>query len=92
MPIRFYCPFCDQLLGISSKKAGAVIECPSCHGQVGVPAEGAPPPLPAPLPAPAGVAQSHIVLTPAQVGTLAVVFLILACIAFAAGLLVGALI
>jgi hypothetical protein len=91
MPIRFYCPFCDQLLGISSRKAGTVIECPSCHGQVGVPAEGKAPPPP-PLPPTLGRASpADIVLTPAQLATLAVVFFLLAGVVFALGLLVGAL-
>jgi hypothetical protein len=57
MPVRFRCPFCNQLLGISRRKIGTVIECPNCHGKVGVPSEEpgpvdpAPPPPP---PAPAG--------------------------------------
>jgi hypothetical protein len=37
MPIRFYCCFCHQLLGIATRKAGTVIECPTCKGQVWVP-------------------------------------------------------
>ncbi len=63
MPIRFRCPFCDQLLGISRRKVGTVIECPNCHGQVGVPGDdpvpeaaslpGAPPPEPLLFGAPA---------------------------------------
>jgi hypothetical protein len=43
MPIRFRCPFCNQRLGIGSRKAGTVVSCPTCHGQVTVPpAEGPP--------------------------------------------------
>ena len=88
MPIRFYCPFCEQLLGASSRKIGAVVECPSCRGKVGVPSPGAPPPLP-PSRRPA---TGTVVVTPAQLAALAIVFLILAGLAFTAGLLVGALI
>jgi hypothetical protein len=47
MPIRFRCPYCNQLLGIARRKAGTVVECPACHGHVAVPAVE-PPPLPAP--------------------------------------------
>lgn len=38
MAIRFYCPNCAQMLGISSRKAGAAVVCPRCGGGVGVPA------------------------------------------------------
>jgi hypothetical protein len=83
MPIRFYCPFCDQLLGISSRKVGAVVECPNCHGKVGVPGPDAVgPPL-----GPAG----DVVLTPVQMVALGVLLLMLVGLAFAAGLLIGAL-
>ena len=37
MPIRFRCAYCNQLLGISRRKAGTVVRCPSCAGQVVVP-------------------------------------------------------
>lgn len=37
MPIRFRCAYCNQLLGISRRKAGTVIRCPTCTGQVVVP-------------------------------------------------------
>lgn len=43
MPIRFRCPKCDQLLGISRRKAGAHVRCPSCRYEVAVPAEDEPP-------------------------------------------------
>jgi hypothetical protein len=55
MAIRFRCPFCTQRLGIGSRKAGTVVECPKCHGQVTVPrsdgrgVEVAPPRPPAAL-------------------------------------------
>jgi len=37
MPIRFRCCYCSQLLGISRRKIGTVIQCPNCLGQVWVP-------------------------------------------------------
>lgn len=37
MPIRFRCYFCMQLLAIAHRKAGTVITCPKCQGQVWVP-------------------------------------------------------
>lgn len=37
MPIRFRCAFCNQLMGISRRKAGQVVSCPKCSGQVVVP-------------------------------------------------------
>jgi hypothetical protein len=43
MPIRFRCPFCNQRLGIGSRKAGTVVSCPTCHGQVTVPSSVSPP-------------------------------------------------
>jgi DNA-directed RNA polymerase subunit RPC12/RpoP len=66
MPIRFRCAYCNQLLGIARRKAGTVVRCPNCAGQVVVPtldeagpenADDLPPPLPetqtAPAPPPA---------------------------------------
>src|SRR5256714_11793322 len=64
MPIRFRCAYCNQLLGIARRKAGTVVRCPTCAGQVVVPPSdvpdppemaAAPPPAPtrAPTPAPA---------------------------------------
>jgi hypothetical protein len=41
MPIRFRCAYCNQLLGISRRKAGTVVRCPTCAGQVVVPASDA---------------------------------------------------
>jgi hypothetical protein len=46
MPIRFACPNCHQLLGVSERKAGSAVKCPKCATEVAVPqAEeaGAPP-------------------------------------------------
>ena len=37
MPIRFRCAYCNQLMGISHRKAGTVVRCPNCAGQVIVP-------------------------------------------------------
>lgn len=37
MPIRFRCAYCNQLMGISRRKAGEVVRCPTCTGQVVVP-------------------------------------------------------
>ena len=91
IPIRFYCPFCDQLLGISSRKAGKAITCPRCHGEVGVPGPDESPPLdilvPLPEPSPSG----DLVLTGGQVAALALASGLLLAVAFAAGLLIGAL-
>ena len=37
MPIRFRCAYCNQLMGIAHRKAGTVVSCPKCQGQVVVP-------------------------------------------------------
>jgi hypothetical protein len=37
MPIRFRCAYCNQLLGIARRKAGTIVACPTCAGQVVVP-------------------------------------------------------
>jgi hypothetical protein len=48
MPVRFRCAYCNQLLGIARRKAGTVVRCPTCAGQVVVPsAEAEPAPRPA---------------------------------------------
>ena len=39
MPIRFACPNCHQLLGVSERKAGSGVKCPKCAAVVVVPAE-----------------------------------------------------
>jgi DNA-directed RNA polymerase subunit RPC12/RpoP len=45
MPIRFRCAYCNQLMGISSRKAGTVVRCPKCAGEIIVPSpEGVEPP------------------------------------------------
>jgi DNA-directed RNA polymerase subunit RPC12/RpoP len=40
MPIRFRCAYCNQLMGIARRKAGTVVRCPTCSGQVVVPDPG----------------------------------------------------
>jgi hypothetical protein len=39
MPIRFRCAYCNQLMSIARRKAGSVVGCPTCGGQVIVPHE-----------------------------------------------------
>ena len=57
MPIRFRCAYCNQLMGIARRKAGTVVSCPTCQGQVVVPSPSPSPepelvkPMPVPLPA-----------------------------------------
>jgi hypothetical protein len=56
MPIRFRCVYCDKLLGIARRKAGAVVNCPQCGQPLIVPtpesepvtAAASAPPSPAP--------------------------------------------
>src|SRR5262245_52598265 len=53
MPIRFRCAYCNQLMGIARRKAGTIVRCPRCAGQVIVPdpgPEAAPEPPDAPAP------------------------------------------
>lgn len=40
MAIKFRCPHCSQLLGISTTKAGSIVDCPACGRSVNVPVEG----------------------------------------------------
>lgn len=40
MPIRFRCVYCDRLLGISRRKAGAIVTCPHCKEKLIVPSPG----------------------------------------------------
>jgi hypothetical protein len=57
MPIRFRCVYCDKLLGIARRKAGAVVNCPQCGQPLIVPTPEPEPqkvaaaPLPATVPA-----------------------------------------
>lgn len=39
MAIKFRCPHCQQLLGISTTKAGTIVDCPACGRSVNVPTE-----------------------------------------------------
>jgi hypothetical protein len=49
MPIKFRCPHCQQFLGISRSKAGAVTDCPTCGRTIRVPdLDGKISPLPKP--------------------------------------------
>jgi hypothetical protein len=52
VPIRFRCAYCNQLMGISRRKAGTVVRCPTCSGQVVVPNPDNDSPAP-PAPGPA---------------------------------------
>lgn len=57
MPIRFRCAYCNQLMGIARRKAGTVVRCPTCSGQVVVPnPEAAAAAAPGPGPSAAGAA------------------------------------
>src|SRR5207302_8889691 len=61
MPIRFRCAYCNQLMGISRRKAGTVVRCPSCSGQVVVPNPSAEPTeKPHEAPSPKPVPQPHL--------------------------------
>jgi hypothetical protein len=55
MPIRFRCVYCDKLLGIARRKAGAVVNCPQC-GQ----------PLIVPTPEPEPSAAASLPVSPSQ--------------------------
>ncbi len=37
MPIKFRCQYCKQFLGISRKKAGEIVDCPTCGRTLRVP-------------------------------------------------------
>jgi DNA-directed RNA polymerase subunit RPC12/RpoP len=37
MPIQFRCASCQQLLGIAKRKAGSLVDCPTCQGKTLVP-------------------------------------------------------
>jgi DNA-directed RNA polymerase subunit RPC12/RpoP len=63
MPIRFRCAYCNQLMGIATRKAGTVVRCPKCGGEIIVPvpegmesSDEPAPPEPEPVPAPSGPA------------------------------------
>ncbi|MEW4490555.1 hypothetical protein AB1L42_20895 [Thalassoglobus sp. JC818] len=49
MPIKFRCPHCEQFLGISRSRAGAITDCPTCGRTIRVPQlDGSIVPLPKP--------------------------------------------
>ncbi|TWT50116.1 hypothetical protein KOR42_36630 [Thalassoglobus neptunius] len=49
MPIKFRCPHCEQFLGISRSRAGAITDCPTCGRTIRVPQlDGSIDPLPEP--------------------------------------------
>lgn len=49
MPIKFRCPHCQQFLGISRARAGAITDCPMCGRAIRVPLlDGSTPALPEP--------------------------------------------
>jgi phage FluMu protein Com len=54
MPIRFRCRYCNQLMGISRRKAGEKVHCPTCHAEVLVPPPDGEEHTEAPPPQPAG--------------------------------------
>ena len=37
MPIKFRCRYCEQFLGISRSRAGAIVDCPQCGRSIRVP-------------------------------------------------------
>ncbi|HCC99154.1 MAG TPA: biopolymer transporter ExbD, partial [Planctomycetaceae bacterium] len=37
MPIRFRCPSCQQVLSVTSRKAGQKVRCPACQSALKVP-------------------------------------------------------
>lgn len=48
MPIKFRCHHCQQMLGISRSRAGAIVDCPGCGRTLRVPnTDGTTDPLPA---------------------------------------------
>src|SRR5436305_7414662 len=57
MPIRFRCVYCDKLLGIAKRKAGAVVNCPQCGQPLIVP-------TPEPEPEPEATAAASQPATP----------------------------
>ncbi len=38
MPVRFFCPICQQLLSVASRKVGSKVNCPKCQFSILVPA------------------------------------------------------
>jgi len=48
MPIQFRCNYCNQLLSIATRKAGAVVNCPTCDARIIVPRRSEPAKVPQP--------------------------------------------
>ena len=100
MPVRFRCYFCMQLLTIGQRKAGTVIQCPRCQGQVWVPdpdnpaAEqpaGAVPPeiILVAVPDPTQPAARLVWLSPRQVRVLLLALVLVLVFLFGVGVWVG---
>jgi len=103
MPIRFRCYFCMQLLAIASRKAGTVIACPNCQGQLWVPDPSKPEemqPTGQPpddlgeidvelIPVPPPGPRALMCLTPARIRFLLVALLVILLLLFGAGIWVG---
>ena len=56
MPIQFRCTYCNQLLSIATRKAGAVVNCPTCDARIIVPRHSEVAKVPAPEKVEAGKA------------------------------------
>ena len=52
MPIRFRCPACQQVLSVSSRKAGQKVRCPACQAALKIPTPKAAPAEPSSAEAP----------------------------------------
>ncbi len=52
MPIRFRCPTCQQVLSVSSRKAGQKVRCPACQAALKIPTPKAAPAEPSSAEAP----------------------------------------
>ena len=101
MPVRFRCYFCMQLLTIGQRKAGTVIQCPRCQGQVWVPdpdnpaaeqpaAAGVPPEIIlVAVPDPSKPAASVVWLSPRQVRVLLLALVLVLVFLFGVGVWVG---
>ena len=56
MPIRFRCPACQQVLSVSSRKAGQKVRCPACQAALKIPTPKAAPAEPSLAEAPSAEA------------------------------------
>ncbi len=100
MPIRFRCYFCQQRLSTSRRKAGTVIPCPRCLGQLWVPdANELLPEQPGgavpgdvelvPFSELVGPVSSAVSLSPRQIRLLLVALIVVLVVLFGAGVWVG---